>query len=311
MDRPPETRFGASDALMFLAVVIWGINFTFIKIGLRELSPGGFNGLRILLTAVLFLAILGLSRRGFGPVRKDLWKLALLGIAGNTLYQFLFISAVSQTSASNTSLILSMSPIFVALLSVLFRIERVHWAAWLGILVSFAGLYLILAEQDGGLNFSAVGFRGDVMIFFGTMLWAAYTVWSKPFLDKLSPLQFATVTMVFGALFYVPVTIKDIARIPWASVSARAWAGLVLSSVFGLVVGYLIWYYSVHKIGNAKTAIYSNLTPIFTIFFAVLFLGERVHAAEIIGAAVILTGVYLTRAGYKFFLKNGRAPDSS
>jgi drug/metabolite transporter (DMT)-like permease len=293
-----------------LAAVIWGINFTFIKIGLRELSPGGFNGLRLLLTAVLFLLILAASGRGFGDIRKDLVPLAAIGIAGNTVYQLLFISAVSRTSASNTSLILSMSPIFVALLSVLFRIERVPWAAWLGIFVSFAGLYIIFARQDGGLNFLAEGFRGDIMMFLGTILWAAYTVWSKPFLDKLSPLQFATVTMGIGALVYVPFTIKDIVRIPWASVSARAWAGLVLSSVFGLVVGYLIWYFSVQKVGNAKTAIYSNLTPIFTIFFALLFLGEKLRPAEVIGAAIILAGVYQTRAGYKFFQKRGRGGES-
>jgi drug/metabolite transporter (DMT)-like permease len=308
MAKSQGARFGASDALMLLAAVIWGINFTFIKIGLRELSPAGFNGLRLLLTAVLFLGILGISGRGFGVIRKDLWKLAALGIAGNTIYQLLFISAISRTSASNTSLILSMSPIFVALLSVVFRIERVSGAAWAGIFVSFAGLYLILAKQDGGLNFLAEGFRGDVMIFFGTILWAAYTVWSKPFLDKLSPLQFATVTMGFGALFYVPLTIKDIVRIPWASVSADAWAGLVLSSVFGLVIGYLIWYYSVQKVGNAKTAIYSNLTPIFTIFFALLFLGEELRPAEVVGTVVILAGVYQTRAGHRFFRKTRRPP---
>ena len=293
---------------MLLATIFWGVNFVFIKVSLRELSPAGFNGLRILLTAVVFLVILAFSRQGFGVARGDLWKLVLIGFFGNAVYQVLFIKAMSLTTASNTSLILSMSPIYVALLGAVFRIERIHWAAWLGIAVSFAGLYFVISRQHGGPSFSSESAAGDIAIFFGTMLWAFYTVFSDGFLKKMTPLQFMTVTMGFGALFYVPFTAGDILRIPWASVSWAAWAGLALSGLFGLVIGYLIWYESVRKVGNAKTAIYSSLTPLFTFVFAALWLGERLHAAILAGAAVILAGVYLTRSGYRFFMKRPPAP---
>jgi len=298
-----NAAFGLSDALMLLAVVMWGINFSLIKIALRELSPVGFNGLRLLLTAVIFLILLALSGEGFRVEKKDAWKLLLIGVAGNTLYQVLFIRGVSLTSASNTSLILSISPIFVALLSALFGIERIHWAAWMGILISFSGLYLIITGLNGGLHFSAESFKGDVSVFFATILWALYTVLSKPFLDKLSPLKFSAVTVSLGALFYLPLSARDVLAIPWARISLKAWLFLVLSSLFGFVFGYIFWYYSVKKVGNAKTAIYSNLTPIFTALFAVILLGDRITSIQAAGAAVILTGVYLTRRGYRFFMK--------
>jgi drug/metabolite transporter (DMT)-like permease len=303
--------FGLSDALMLLAVVMWGINFSLIKIALRELTPGGFNGLRLLVTAVIFLVLLALSGEGFRLEKKDAWKLLLIGVAGNTLYQIFFIRGVSLTSASNTSLILSMSPIFVALMSAALGIERIHWAAWLGILISFSGLYLIIAGQNGGLHFSAESFKGDLSIFFGTILWALYTVFSKPFLEKLSPLKFSAITVSLGVLFYLPLTAGDILAIPWARVSWKAWAFIVLSSLFGFVFGYIFWYYSVKKVGNAKTAIYSNLTPVFTAVFAVFLLGDRIRSVQVLGAAIILTGVYLTRAGYRFFIRStARYPDS-
>ena len=57
--------------------------------------------------------------------------------------------------------------------------------------------------------------------------------------------------------------------------------------------------------GSAKTAIYNNLTPIFTALFAAVLLGDRIHSVQAIGAAVILGGVYLTRAGYRLFIKRG------
>jgi len=298
-----NAAFGLSDVLMLFAVVMWGINFSFIKIALRELSPGGFNGLRLLLTAVIFIALLGISGEGFRLEKGDAWKLLLIGVAGNTLYQVFFIRGVSLTSASNTSLILSMSPIFVALLSALFGIERIHWAAWMGILISFSGLYLIITGLNGGLHFSAESLQGDLSVFFATILWALYTVLSKPFLEKLSPLKFSALTVSFGVLFYLPLTVRDVLSIAWSQVSLKAWLFLVLSSLFGFVFGYIFWYYSVKKVGNAKTAIYSSLTPIFTAVFAVFLLGDGISPIQVLGAAVILAGVYLTRTGYRFFMK--------
>jgi drug/metabolite transporter (DMT)-like permease len=303
MNKKTPSAFGASDALMLLAVVMWGINFSLIKIAMRELTAGGFNGLRLLLTAVIFLVLLVISGQGFRLQRNDVWKLLAIGVAGNTVYQLFFIRGMSLTSASNSSLILSMSPIFVALMSSALGIERIHWSAWMGILISFCGLYWIVAGQNGGLHFSAESFKGDLYIFFGTILWASYTVFSKPFLERLSPLKFSAITVLFGAVFYIPFTAKDILAIPWAAISLKAWVFLVLSSLFGFVFGYLIWYYSVKKVGNAKTAVYNNLTPIFTAVFAVALLGDRIHPVQIGGAAIIFMGVFLAREGYQFFAK--------
>ena len=299
-----NSKFGASDALMLIAVVMWGVNFSFIKIALRELSPGGFNGVRLLLTALVFCLLMGMAKEKFAVSRKDFWRLLAIGVAGNTFYQLLFIKGISLTTASNSSLILSTSPIFVALMSAGLRIEKIHWAAWGGIFISFFGLYLVISERNGGLLFSSQNLKGDFLIFLGTILWASYTVLAKPFLKDMSPLKFSAITVGLGTLFYLPFTARDIMTIPWGTISWRAWASLFFSAFFGLVFGYLIWYYSVKRVGNAKTAIYNNMTPIFTVFFAVIFLQEKFSAFQAVGAVVILTGVYLTRAGYRFFIRS-------
>jgi drug/metabolite transporter (DMT)-like permease len=302
MHPKPEAAFGWSDALMLGIIVVWGLNFSLIKIALREMSPEGFNGLRLALTAVLFLSLLKVSGQGFRCERGDLWKLALIGILGNAFYQILFIGGLNRTTASNTSFILSISPVIVALLSGVFRIERIHWAAWLGIFISVAGLYLVITG-DGGLRLSSENFRGDLMVLGCMLLWSVYTVFSKAFLERLSPLKFAAITVSIGSLAYLPFSAAAIARIPWGRISFKAWGGLVFSAVFSLVIGYLIWYSSVRRVGNARTAVYSNLTPVFTALFASIFLGESLGPRQIFGAAVILAGVYLTRAGYRYFIR--------
>jgi drug/metabolite transporter (DMT)-like permease len=275
-------RFGLTDVLILLAVIIWGVNMSFVKMALREFSPQGFNGLRLILTSCILLLLVWARGEGLSVKKRDFWPLLLIGIIGNTLYQILFIEGINRTTASNTSLILSMTPVFVAVISTSLRFEKIHWAAWMGIGISFIGLY---------------------MIFLATIFWAAYTVFSKPFFERISPLKFTAATVALGTIFYLPVAARDILAVPFSAISIKAWGLLFFSSVFALVFGVVVWYYSVKRIGNSKTAIYNNLTPVFSIIFASIFLFERISPFQILGALIILSGVYMTRSGYRLLLR--------
>lgn len=296
-----QKKFGATDLFMLLAVLIWAVNFSFIKIALREFSPLGFNGLRLILASLILILVLLVSKEGFSHIRTNFWKLCFLGIAGNTIFQILFIHGLNWTTASSTSIVMAMTPVFVALLSISIKQERLHWAAWLGILVSFVGFYLVITKQAGSFHFSWQSLRGDLLIFFGNFLWAVYTVFSKPLLEKISPLKLTAVTMAFGTVFYLPIAAKDIVQLQWREISFQAWAYLLYSALFVLVVSYVIWYASVRRVGNSKTAIYGNFTPVFTVLFAYIFLSEKITLLQAVGALIILMGVYLTRSGYKHF----------
>jgi drug/metabolite transporter (DMT)-like permease len=292
-------KFGVTDLFMLLAVLIWAINFSFIKIALREFSPLGFNGLRLILASLILIIVLLVSKEGFSHVRSNFWKLCILGIIGNTIFQLLFIYGLNWTTASSTSIVMAMTPVFVALLSISIKQERLHWAAWMGIFVSFIGFYLVITKQAGNFYFSWLNLRGILMIFLGNILWAIYTVFSKPLLEKISPLKLTAVTMAFGAVFYLPFAVKDIIEIQWVELSFQAWATLIFSALFVLVISYVIWYASVKRVGNSKTAIYGNFTPIFTVLFAYIFLSEKITFLQAVGGLIILMGVYLTRSGYR------------
>jgi drug/metabolite transporter (DMT)-like permease len=294
--------FGPSDVLMLGVTIAWGLNFSIVKIALREMSPEGFNGLRLILTSLVLAVLMAISGESWHVGKNDLWKLAALGVLSHAFYQILFIEGLNRTTASNSSFILSFSPVIVALLGGVLRIEKIHWGAWLGIFISAAGLYLVIGARPGGIHLLSEGFRGDLMIFAGTFLWSLNTVFSKGFLERLSPLKFCAITVVFGTLAYIPFTAGAIARLPWSHISLASWACMVYSAVFSLVFGYLVWYISVRRVGNARTAVYSNLTPVITALFAFLLLGESFRALQIAGAAVILVGVYLTRMESFFFL---------
>jgi drug/metabolite transporter (DMT)-like permease len=297
--------FGKTDILMLAAILCWALNFSFIKIALREFSPLGFNGIRLFFASIILIIALFVSREGFSLAKSDILKIFCLGIIGNTAFQLVFIHGINWTTASKTSVIMAMTPVLVALLATFLKHERIHWAGWLGIVISFIGFYFVITKQVGTFHFSWEELRGDLMILIGNFFWAIYTVFSKPYLAKISPLKWTSITMAVGTVFYLPFAASDIVRIQWSEISFKAWGALIYSALVAIAICYVIWYASVRRVGNSKTAVYGYLSPIFTIIFAYLIISERITFLQIGGALIIFAGVYLTRFGYRLFEKKG------
>jgi drug/metabolite transporter (DMT)-like permease len=300
-----QEKFGSTDTFMLLAVLFWAINFILIKIALHEFSPLAFNGIRMAFASIILVSVLFFTKHGIRVPKKDIWKLVVLGIIGNTVYQLLFIHGINLTTASNTSIIMAMTPASVALLSSLFKHEKVHWAAWLGIAFSFVGFYLVIARQPGTFEFSWESLKGDMLIFFGNLVWAVYTVFSKPLLNRITPLKWSSLTLAIGTVFYLPFCVSAFSRQDFGQISFKSWAILAFSGIFALAVSYVAWYSSVKRVGNSKTVIYGNIVPIFTVVFASVFIAERIGLWQAVGALIILVGVYLTRSGYRFISARG------
>ena len=80
-------------------------------------------------------------------------------------------------------------------------------------------------------------------------------------------------------------------------VTPGAWAAPAYSTIFAVVVGYVLWYTGVQRIGSVCTAIYSNLTPFVSLVSAAVLLGDRLAPLQLIGAVVVIAGIWLTRRG--------------
>jgi len=123
-----------------------------------------------------------------------------------------------------------------------------------------------------------------------------YTVFSRPLLKTMSPLQLTTLTMAAGAPALLVASIPQLLQQPWAAISWQAWAALAYSTVLAVAVGYVVWYASVQAVGGPRTAIYSNLIPIVALLASWLLLGESLGPVQAAGAAVVLAGVSLARS---------------
>jgi drug/metabolite transporter (DMT)-like permease len=291
--------FSRLDALLLVMTFIWGSNFSIIKSALTELPELGFNALRMVIAALLFVTIIA-ARQGVGRAagridRADWMRLAWLGILGHCIYQFLFLAGVARTSVANSSLIFGCTPVTVALLSAWVGHERLTWPRAAGALLSLAGVVIVVTQARPGGAARTSSMLGDAMVAGAMLSWAVYTVGSRPILARHTPLAVTGFTLVIGTALYAPFGIPSLVALDWARVSAWAWIGLVYSAVFALVVAYLIWYTAVQRVGSSHTSIFSNVVPLVAVTVAALTLGEPITVRTVAGAAAILSGVALTR----------------
>lgn len=279
------------DGLLLLMVLIWGSNFSLVKAALVEIPPQSFNALRLVVASTLFLVAI-LAKGWPSLTRKDWLLIAFFGFVGHFVYQICFMGGLARTTASNSSLILGCSPVAVALASALAGHEKVSHVQWAGAGLSVVGIYLVVGT---GADFGGVSLAGDFLTLGAVVCWAIYTVGSRSLLARLSPLIVTGLTMGVGTVLYVPAALPGLLRLDVSRVPVWAWAAVVFSSIFALNVAYLIWYTSVQRIGNIRTSVYSNVTPLVAMAVAAISLGERITMSNVGGAAAILAGVFVTR----------------
>jgi drug/metabolite transporter (DMT)-like permease len=283
------------DLAMLVVTFIWGVNFTVVKQTLQEMSPLVFVTLRCLLASLLICAVLLIRGEDLRWERSDFWRLLALGLVGNALYQILFIEGIAHTTASNSSLLLATSPIWVTLLSALLRQDRITPTVAAGVGLSFAGIILIVGMEGSGVSLAGASLPGNVLSLAAGFCWASYTLMCRPLLRRYSPLKLTGLAMMTGTIPMLLYSADAFVQQNWTGISWQGWLGYGYSTLLAIAVAYVVWNTSVQRVGNARTAVFSTMTPVIAVVVSWLFLHEELGVWQGLGGVITLTGVALTR----------------
>ncbi|MGH7632039.1 MAG: DMT family transporter [Gemmatimonadales bacterium] len=278
---------------MLLVTLIWGANFTVMKLGLQAMPPLAYTAVRFGVACLLLWALLRWREGRVAIPAGAFWPLMTLGLLGNTLYQLAFTLALVLSSATNCALILSTMPAMVATLGHVTGIEpttrRMRW----GIAIATLGVGLVVAAR--GIAFTATTLHGDLLAIAATLCWSAYTLGLRKLPKTLSPLAVTAYTTFTGTPGLVLAGLPGMLALDWAAVPPVAWESLAYASVLSLGVAYFLWNASVARVGSSRTAIYLCVTPVVAALVAWGILGERLVPLQGGGAVLIVLGVLLTR----------------
>jgi drug/metabolite transporter (DMT)-like permease len=282
-----------SDLALVFVVIVWGTNYTVVKEALGSFPPLAFMALRFGLAAVAMAVVLH-TREGWKPLpRATLLKLVGLGLVGNTLYQFCFIMGLAHTTAANSGMLVAGTPVMTALLGAALGVDRLSRPLAMGLALAVPGMLLIVSARGPDLDASTR--VGDFLILGASLCWALYTVGIRSLGAELSALRITALTMITGAPGVVLMGLPSVMSLKLENIGPGAWFGVVYSALIPLVLAYIVWNRSVQAVGSSRTGIYNSGTPVVAATTAWLVRGEQPTGLQIAGAALVISGVILSR----------------
>ena len=290
--RPPHR--GTDMALLALSV-IWGVNFSVVKVALTEFEPLAFNAFRFVLASLTLFIFLRLTGAVPIPERRHWGRIVFLGLLANVGYQLLFIYGVDRTLAGNAGLMLATTPVWTLIIASVSGSEHHGLAVWGGVLATIGGMVLVVLGGEGSFGLGNGLLMGNLLLVLAAITWAAYTVGTQDLTREYGALAVTSWTLWVGTIGLVALGSRSVWSMDFGAVSRLGWLGVTYSGVLAIAVAYLIWNHGLEHIGGPRTAAFSNLVPVVALITAALWLGEDTRPTQIAGAIIIIAGVWVAR----------------
>jgi len=221
--------------------------------------------------------------------------LNLLAILSVTGYNTLLYHGLQTTQATNALLLNSIVPVEILLLSFFILQIKIVFKQFIGILLSLCGVVFLVVKGDISLLKTLEFNTGDLWILGAGLTWALYSVLMKFKPKGLSILSFLSLLTYIGLFWlYLVYIASGYSFEDDITLMQDNYLIIIYISVFTSILSYIFWNLGVEKIGANQTGQFTHLMPLFGSILAYIFLGEVLHLYHLVGAVIIIVGIYLS-----------------
>ena len=281
-------------AAIIACVLFWGFSFISIKVTVAVFPPMSLGLLRF----AIALVFLFLFKQKTAPAEKlrprDIPLLFGAGLTGVTLYFFCENNGVSLVTASEASIAIGSIPVLTMIAEwIAGKVTHNKIAAkisarrWLGAFISIAGVWLV-----AGVSLALSGsVQGYVYMAGAAVSWVAYSFLTRPLFARCSRIYIVFWQSAAGFICFIPFSLFELSR--WGTPNVPVMLHLVFLGVCCSALGY--WYYAraLEALGMSVSAVFINLIPVVTVIGGFFIMGDRLTLLQWLGAALVLSGVYL------------------
>jgi drug/metabolite transporter (DMT)-like permease len=280
--------------MLIVATATWGSAFIAGKFAVKSFEPATVAFLRFLGASILLFPLMWIMEKNRKkPTLKDYGLFAVLGLTGIALYNICFFVATKHAPVIKSSLFIASNPVLIVLLSGLFLKEKITKNNIIGMVIALTGVVFIITDGHI-LTLFKLGFEPIDFVLLGAVIsWALYSVVGKVVLKKYSSVESTTYAVAFGTLFLLPFAMFETTWQDVQQANMTTWLSIAHMSVFVTVISFIMYYYGIKEVGAAKASIFINVMPVSAVLMATIFLGETFTWAHGVGAAFVLSGVYV------------------
>ncbi len=276
------------------ASTIYGINHTIAK-GLMPdvIQPFGFILLRVSGAALVFWGI-SLFFPSEKIERRDWFRFEICAFFGMVLNMLAFFKGLSLSTPINSSVIITLSPVLLLVLSAFILRERITWLKSIGIFLGLGGaLVLILFEIKEQPNAPNIPL-GNLLFIVNATSYSVYLILVKPLVPKYSSITLMKFLFLFAFLINLPIGISEFSEVNWTNLPFEAIWKLAFVVICTTVMTYLLNIYALKQLSPSTIGAFIYLQPVIAVLFAVLVGADSLTALRIGAAALIFLGVYLS-----------------
>src|SRR5665213_1555337 len=287
----PKSKNKKYTVYTFLALLaaeaIWGMNISFIKLGLRTVPLPFFLSITLIGAAVL---ISPFAKRYWQPMRKRDYALLTIGsLISITLGNVVLLMGLRYVLAFGASIIGLFKPLILLLLSVQFLKEHFGWRTFWGILIAFAGAAVIILQpwQSGSSNQSL----GILLIILAALCDVIGTVILKPVVSRSNSYQVTTMHLLIGTAPIAVYTMFHSASINFKDFGRAGWIAISLN-IIAIAFANVLFYFGLKYRKAQNTGIFQYINPVAALITAWLILNEVPNERLVIGSVLIVSGIY-------------------
>ena len=277
-----------------MVAVIYGLNYNIAKDVMQGyVGPSGFILIRAVGAVILFWS-LALFTSKEKIEKKHFLRLAASGLFGVALNQLCFFNGLSLTTPISASVIMTVNPIMVLILSAIALKVPLTWPRIVGIALGMSGA-LFLITRGGNLSslFNSDAALGNLLVLLNAASYAAYLVTVKPLMSKYKSITVVKWVFLFGMLYVIPFGFSQFMAIDWVAMPSLIYWEIAFVIVFTTFLAYLLNIYALKIVTSTTVSSYIYLQPLVATLSA-LFLGmDTLSATLLISASLIFSGVYM------------------
>ncbi len=278
--------------LPYLAIVatalFWGLSYISTKTLLRGLTPFQVAAGRFLVASLIILVI-GLAGRRLKPIeRRDLPRVAMAAFFGIFVYFIFENSGLKLTTAGMGSLIIATIPVLNVIYSAIFLKRSIPGNAWIGVILSLAGVFLVIRA---GASLSLTSFWGNLLVLGAAAAWVAYTQLNQPLSEKYDSFSLNLYQTLFGTVLLTLLALGEGKPLP--GFTPALGLNLLFLGFCCSALGYIFYLYALKRLGATIVTTFINFIPVFGVIGGVLILGEPFGWDQLLGGFIIFGGVML------------------
>jgi drug/metabolite transporter (DMT)-like permease len=274
-------------------MIFWAFSFVWVKQAYESFEPFTVVFFRLLISSVLLFTVLKMIRQ-LNRLRAEDFKWFLLLAFFEPFMYFMGESfGLKHVSSTVGAVIISTIPLFAPVVDRLFFRARITWLNISGIIISFAGVLMIILEKDLTLQ---APLSGIALLFVAVFAALGYTVVLKKIPVHYNAVSIIVYQNIIGVFYFLPLFLTfDLKHIVLPEIQPVAiWAVFQLA-IFASSAAFIFFTYSIRVIGITKANVFVNMIPVFTAVFAWWLLDEKLTIEKFIGIIIVIAGVFISQ----------------